>query len=369
MLRFLTLLTLTFTILWGNPAASDSPADTNATEASLPQERLIFTKNLVFPDTVYKNEILQVHIDAIIAEDIFDSITTEFLDFYGMEVLTTKPVWYLKELNTFTLSYYIKITDNYFKLPDLAIGVTRDHQTLDRIVEPGKKMRAASVKNNDHYCGVVAQEVRLTNHKIDKYDDENNIFVLELEGTAANLEAFSLPFVTEEGLDWVESDVPHSKAFYYGILPNKTERIFFNYFQPESGNFQRIDVVFDFSKFNQKTSTQIEINPNKTSFPYLKVMLLAALVLLFILLYAWKRHYGFLVAAIVIALYGLYDLRDKTVRIQSGSPVYLLPTKNSSVFFKTEGIVETEMIKKRHGYYKILLPDNKIGWVKEENVF
>ncbi len=356
-------------VLWGesSPLASDhNESDVNA---SAPHERLIFTKNLELPETVYKNQIVLVHIDAIIAEDIFDTINTEFLDFYGIEVLTDKPVWYLKELNTFTLSYYIKITANYFKLPDLGISVTLDGRVLDRIVEPGTKLRAKDVKDNDHYSGVVANTLKLTNHKIDKYDDENNIFVLELEGESANLEAFSLPFVTEEGLDWVKSEVPHSKAFYYGILPNKTERIFFNYFQPETGNFQRIDVVFDFSKFGQKTSTQIEINPNKKSFPYLKVMLLVALILLFAMLYFWRRHYGYLVVALIIAAWTVYDLRDKTVRIKPGSAVYLLPTKNSSVFFETDRVVETEMIKKRHGYYKILLPDNTIGWVKEENAF
>lgn len=73
--------------------------------------------------------------------------------------------------------------------------------------------------------------------------------------------------------------------------------------------------------------------------------------------------------ALLIAAYTLYTMRDKSVNVKADAKVYLLPTKNSSIFFTTTAPIATEMIKKRDGYYKIMLPDDKIGWVKEDDVY
>jgi hypothetical protein len=143
----------------------------------------------------------------------------------------------------------------------------------------------------------------------------------------------------------------------------------FNYFRPSTGEFKKVTVAFDFSKFGQKTSTQIEINPNKKGFPYLKVMLTSLLVLLFLLLYIWKKHPLFLILSVVIAALLIYMTRDKSVTVKPDAKVYLLPTKNASIFFTTTHAITTEMIKKREGYFKIMLPDDKIGWIKEDDVY
>lgn len=364
-MRLLLLLSLVLTALFSQTDDAE-PQDTNKSAA---QERIIFSKTQQLPEKLYSDQIFAVTVDAIIAEDVFDSIETEFGTYYGLEVLSKNPTWYLKEQNTFSLTYYVRVYEKYIKIPDLHISVMLDGRELDRVTQEGQKARSLRIQPNNKFCQVLAEELTITNHKIDKYDDDLNIFVLEMESRLGNLEEFSLPFVREEGIDWSSVDLPVSKVFYYGIIPNNMEHLEFNYFRPSTGEFKKVEISFDFSKFGQKTSTQIEINPNKKSFPYLAVLLVTTFILILVLLYIWRKHPAFLIAAVLLAAVTVYELRDKSIRIKEGAKVYLLPTKNSSIFFTTQYPMATEMIKARDGYYKIMLPDDKIGWIKEDDVY
>jgi len=363
-MRFIYLPILLLSFLY-----AQSPETAAETNSSVEQERIIFAKEQQVPEKIYTNQIIAVSVDAIIAEDVFDSIDTKFGTFYGGEILTKHPTWYLKEQNTFSLTYYMKVYEKYLKVPDLDISVTLDDKVLDRITQKGQKLRSTPIQPNNKFCQVIAEELTVTHHKIDKYDDQLNIFVLEMESRLGNLEEFSLPFVREEGIDWSSVDMPKTKVFYYGVIPNNMDRLEFNYFRPSTGEFKKVEITFDFSKFGQKTSTQIEINPKKKSFPYLQLMLAASTILLLLLLFIWQKKPAFLVMALLIAAYTLYTMRDKSVNVKADAKVYLLPTKNSSIFFTTTAPIATEMIKKRDGYYKIMLPDDKIGWVKEDDVY
>jgi hypothetical protein len=364
-MRLLLLLSLVLSHLISQ--AEDTPPSEN--DGTVTQERIIFTKDQQLPEKLYVNQIFAVTVDAIIAEDVFDSINTEFGTYYGLDILTKHPTWYLKEQNTFSLTYYLRVYEKYLKIPDLDISVTLDDRQLDRITQKGPKARSHTIQPNNKFCQVVAEELTITNHKIDKYDEDLNIFVLEMESRLGNLEDFSLPFVRDEGIDWSSIELPVSKVFYYGIIPNNMEHLEFNYFRPSTGEFKKVEVTFDFSKFGQKTSTQIEINPNKKSFPYLKVLLITTFILILVLLYIWRKNPVFLILALLVSAYTVYMLRDKSIRVKEGAKVYLLPTKHSSIFFTTQYPIATEMIKQRDGYYKIMLPDDKIGWVKEDDVY
>jgi len=146
-------------------------------EIPSPKEKLIFLKDQLLPENLYINQILPIRIDTIIAEDIFDSIETVFGKNYGIEILTNDPVWYLQEQNSFTLTYYIKIKESYIKIPDLTTSVTRNGLALDTSVIDGSKLKALKIQPNDQFCNVLAKNLVIKNHKVDKYDEISNIIV------------------------------------------------------------------------------------------------------------------------------------------------------------------------------------------------
>jgi hypothetical protein len=62
---------------------------------------------------------------------------------------------------------------------------------------------------------------------------------------------------------------------------------------------------------------------------------------------------------------------NKTIKLKENTVIYILPTKNSTIFQKTKKVVIVEDMKRKNGFAKIMFRsgDNKfIGWVKEEDV-
>jgi hypothetical protein len=59
---------------------------------------------------------------------------------------------------------------------------------------------------------------------------------------------------------------------------------------------------------------------------------------------------------------------NQTGTVKKDSYIYILPTKNSTIFFKLDSAQKVEKLQKRNGFVKVIGIDNKfIGWVKEES--
>ena len=54
--------------------------------------------------------------------------------------------------------------------------------------------------------------------------------------------------------------------------------------------------------------------------------------------------------------------------LRANSKVKILPTTQSTFFYTSQKDVDIEILGKRDNYFKILLPDGKIGWVTSENL-
>jgi hypothetical protein len=64
----------------------------------------------------------------------------------------------------------------------------------------------------------------------------------------------------------------------------------------------------------------------------------------------------------------IYFLPNSTGIVKKDSFVYILPTKNSTIFFKLENDQKVEILEKKNGFIKILGKENDfIGWIKEES--
>ena len=64
----------------------------------------------------------------------------------------------------------------------------------------------------------------------------------------------------------------------------------------------------------------------------------------------------------------IYLLPNSTGIVKKDSFVYILPTKNSTIFFKLENDQQVEILEKKNGFIKILGKESDfIGWIKEES--
>jgi len=331
------------------------------------KENLILANYKNTPSKTYKNQLLNLSFTVITAENNISNLDIKYQNYYGIKLLNKENSNNLKA-NNLEVSFYAKVTENFFKLPDINISISNEATVIDSFLLKGEKKRANKVYDNSGFCGVVANKIDIINYKVDSYDKTNNIVVLELESDFGNLEDFYLQGDFAQGTDWIENSPPKTKIFYYVLLPISKKEVTFNYFNPIEEEYKKINIKFDFSKYNQKVSTQVEINPTKKSLPYLRFTILITLGIIFLLLYLVKKNYLYLILAIFSLTFLLLSTRDESVFIKKDTTIYLLPTRNSSYFFKTNDKTMTKLLNIKNGYYKILLPDNKIGWVKERDV-
>ena len=335
---------------------------------SLQKERLLFPKFKALNNKIYLNQIIPLRIDLIVAADAFDTIKADLNNSFGVEIFDSENDWAFKDNNAFYKIFYLKIKERYIKFPDVNISLMLDGEIIDTFMLKGQRPKVDIVEKNDKYCFVLANSLEVVDSKLKKYDNENNILALELQSTLGNLEDFSLPFAIEEGIDWIKYQMPKTTVFYYAIIPNRQEKIIFNYFNTKQNEFRKIKIDLDFSQLEQKTSTQIEINPKKNSFPYFETIIILLLNLVLFALFWYRKKVIYLILIVIVLVVYLFYFEDQTITIKKGAKLYLLPTKNSSVFFKTKKPLKTKFIKKRNGYYKILLPNGKVGWVKQSGV-
>lgn len=360
MLRFILLPLLILNTLF----ALEETFDVNLSV----QQKLIYISQKEKPTTYYQNQLIELQYDSIIVED-FTTIETNFQNYWGIDILTQDPQWTLEDNNRYHLSIFGKILKENVKLPNIEITITTENNTTDSETFIGEKIKAYKIAENKNYIGIIAHDLFILNHTIEKFDDKENILTIEMNGTLANFEDINISFASKQGFDKLENNFPASNMFYYAVIPNHIKEFNILTFNPRSGNFIKKEIILDFTNFGQKISTQIDLNPNKKKFPYLEVIVITLLVVFVLILLIKTKHWIFLVVlGIIISGSSWILLKETKVTIYTGSSVFLLPIENSTLFYKTDREMEVTKLKENKTHIKVLLPDENVGWIRREDV-
>ncbi len=92
--------------------------------------------------------------------------------------------------------------------------------------------------------------------------------------------------------------------------------------------------------------------------------------MIFLGLFIWKRKKIFLIISIILLIISIiYLLPNEKAVVRKDTNVYILPTKNSTIFFRVENNQNVEILDRKNGFIKVLGLDNEfIGWIKEESL-
>ena len=72
--------------------------------------------------------------------------------------------------------------------------------------------------------------------------------------------------------------------------------------------------------------------------------------------------------AIVLAVL-IYLLSIKTsATLKTDVEIRIQPTFNSTIILTTQNPMEVKILSDKYGYYKILLEDDRIGWVRKDGI-
>jgi hypothetical protein len=216
------------------------------------------------------------------------------------------------------------------------------------------------------YIGVLASNIQLKSYQTAHYDEHNFIVILQLETMEANLDALHFKGYDHSTVELIEE----RGAFKIGevsiVVPSKQSSFKFSYYNTVKHQFVPLTIPVEIAKSALISSEAL--NPKTDSFLVLKRYTLTFLVLFFFLMFVWKRDFLYLILFLILSvvLYNLF-IPHKEVCIKEGTPLYLLPTKGSTVGIYVEEQVSTMSLATRNEYIKVEYLPGVIGWIKDED--
>ncbi len=343
--------------------------DINSTDSNIStiKKDTVFLSYTKKPDRVFVGQIFSLEAKAIIAEKEFDEIKTEILNDNGFDILNLDEKWKWYSDEVFFKTFYLKAKESNATFPDMEFKLYNFGTLIASKKFPKIELKIVNLNSDKYFCNVLAQSLEILKSKTTTFNENSVITVLEIKAKNANLKDFKLSWVDRDGIDSYKKDTPYSTIYYYAIIPKDTKIFKFTYFNVKKNRFvtKKVDIIID----NEKISTQSELNPQKNSFELYKNIgyILVGSILLVLLLKRRKIVYFILLCLIIaIFIYSFNPLND--IKISPNTKIRILPTKNSTIFYVTKKTVYAQKLGTRKDYIKVILPNGKIGWIKDKNV-
>jgi hypothetical protein len=320
------------------------------------------------PNQVYKNQKIEIIVKALITTDNFDSLSTSFSNSSNVTILNANSTWRKVSNDTYENSYYFKAKSSNFRLPNINVKLQVNGSVLDESELSSPSIRYSDIGTGDtRFSGVMADKFILKAYKTKQYNNKEALTIIDIDAQNSNLEDFKLQGITEQGVSAIKEEDGKQNLVFYFVTPIYEKKVVFTYYNLATRSFKDIKIPLILQ--NELVSTQTDLNPNDSTFERYKKIFAIVVFALFLILFVIKRNkilMIFTVLTFIIAL--LYNLPNSKGIVKKDSYVYILPTKNSTIFFKVDNDQKVEILQRRNGFIKVLGQDNDfIGWIKEES--
>ena len=335
---------------------------------------LFASKNLYLsfskvPTNVYKNQKFEVTVRALVTTNSFDELITTFSNSSNITILNPKNPWTKISDDTYENSYYFKLKQGNFKLPDISVKLSSGDATVDvsDISIPAVKYSDIG-KGDERFSGVIADDLILKAYKTKQYNNNEALTIIDIDAVNSNLEDFKLKDIEEQGISSLKEIDDKQNLVYYFVAPIHKKKIVITYYNTKTKSMK--DVTIPILLQNELVSTQTDLNPNDSSFEQYKKVAAVFFFILFLGLFIWKRRKIFLIISIIFLIISIiYLLPNEKAIVKKDTNVYILPTRNSTIFFKSANSQNVEILDRKNGFIKVLGIDNEfIGWIKEESL-
>ena len=331
------------------------------------KQKYLFPSYDKTPKKVYVNEVFPIKINLILGVKN-RKITTNFINGKNYKILNPNSKWIQKDDNSFENTFYFKLKSKESILPDIKISANITKSFIDSEILKKLDIDIIPLKKSELFSSVLAENLIVTNFKASKYDEHKNTVYLEIEATRSNLEDFNLSWVISNSIDIKNTkNVYEQKISYIATIHNSIRTFKFEYFDLKTNKI--ILLSFPIVVSDERLSTQIGLNPKESKYVLYKTIALIIFAFILILIYLKTKKIIYVIISILVLIYVAYEqVPVKNIAIKKGVSVTILPTKNSTVFYKTNRVLEAEILNERDNYIKVLLPNKKIGWIKVEDI-
>lgn len=320
------------------------------------------------PENIYKNQRFEVTVKALITTENFTKLSTTFSNSSNIELLNENSPWKKISNDTYENSYFFKVKNQKFILPTIEVNLWNQDILIDTSeLSPGLIRYSEIGKSDERYSNIIADNIILKAYKTKQYNNNSSLTIIDIDAINSNLENFKLKNVEEQGVSNIKEWEDIQNLVYYFVTPIYQKNLVFTYYNTTTNSFTDIKIPLILQ--NELVSTQTDLNPNDSTFEKYKKIASIIFFVLLLIIFIWKRYKIILfltIIALIIAL--IYNLPNKEGVIKPESFVYILPTKNSTIFFKVNSAEKVEVLQTRNGFIKVLGIDNGfIGWIKEES--
>ena len=350
---------------------------TNEPDISVPDNQVydkIKIKELLLkatnvPKSVVIGEIFSIEVTADTQNDLEFSFETQ-LDETNIKWLNKKNFQWVKgDENKYVGTFYLEATSIDAKTLRVSLNLKRNGENYQNSNINIFLPKLKELRSDENYNHIVADNLEVKKFKTTRFDDINNIMVVEIYGNNVDLSAFNIENKTilKQGVDTINGDFNSQSAYYFAVFKPNKKTLDFNYYNLKKAKFESFSLPVSVEE--DEVSTQIGLNPKQSEFSTYKDITIYSCVAIFILLAIWRRKFSyFFVAAVFIAL-GIYTYNPfgKAV-LKPDVSVTILPTKNSTIFYTSRKNESVEILDKKGDYSKILFQDGKIGWVKKDDL-
>lgn len=333
-----------------------------ANETAKPAEQLIYLSLEKLPEKIYVGQIflVTVKVTSLERNRVFE-IQTE--DGKNVKLVKEPELIEPKAISRFT--YYFKATGRYLRLPNFIVSYIDEPQVQYRT--EGKTLQAVRLNPPKDFCNILAQKMELVNYQASTYTDNSNILALQLKIDYGNYDDFHLQNSSNQGIDSYSGDLNDTTLFYYAVYPAGKEQLSFSYFNLQKNRYEKFHIPIIVKR--SSVSTQSNLDPQASEFTKFKIMATGFLIFVWLVLWAIRKSW---IYPLLIMLAGgylvTYLIPLKNVCIKPESSLYLLPTSQSTPFITLYERTEAKKMNSNKDYTKIQLPNNTIGWVRNEDL-
>ncbi len=334
-------------------------------EAPLPKVLYLSLKDV--PERIIKGEIFSITLKTLSTVKKFQNITYKFANQKGLKSINKVP--YRENVKKYYYdTFFFLATRSKAKLPDItATLVTRNNQKYKKTTLIGEKINTVTLNPKKEFSNIIADSFKLVNYKTTNYDKTHNIIVFSATAQNCNIKAFKLKNVYKQGIESLKKSIKTSKITYYAVINKEIENFSFSYFNLQRNKYLNITIPIIVN--DDSVTTQTDLKPKNQSKEKLKMSIAGAVALVGFVIILWRRKYIYLPLIVIPLAYIAYmAIPAKDVCIKQGSMIYLLPVHNGTIFETTS----SEMIFTKEGsvkeFVKVKLKNEKIGWVKNENI-
>lgn len=358
---FLTLFL--FTSLLARENASVGSSFFNV--ASPEFQKVLYLNYEQVPKRVVKGEIFSITLKVLSTIKDTNNINYEFSDYKGLKPLNLIPYREKRGKYLFETFYFLTI-GNIAKLPNIEASITGYDSYKSTTLE-GNNLNVITLNPDKNFSNIIANSFEITDYKTTTFDDKHNIIIFIAEATNSDISAIKFNNVFKQGIESITESYRDSKVTYFLIVDKGIENFSFSYFNLLQNKFLTLNIPIIVEE--DSVTTQSDLKPTSQSHEILKIKIATVITVAGLIFIIWRKKYIYLILILIPATYiGYLAIPSQDVCINKGAKIHLLPVNNGTIFETTQEQIHLQKEGSVTDFVKVKLPNEKIGWVKNEDI-